>query len=239
MKLFKLVVSAGVGLAVTAALALPAAAPAGGATLVANWPMNEQSGSVMQDVSGNGLHGTIGSLIELGEATPDGSKAYRFRNAGGVTHDRLVLIPDDPRIDPGDGTFKVTWRLKTGHTHPNISQKGQAGTRGGMYKFVLSEGWPRCHFEGANGSRLAVGFIGSTNPATTVTDGKWHTVSCEKTPTGVSVTIDGITKTAKGKLGNIDNHYPMTLGGKWACDGDVVGCDYFPGVIDWVTIERS
>ena len=53
------------------------------------------------------------------------------------------------------------------------------------------------------------------------------------------LTIDGtISKFIRGTLGPINNRKPMFLGGKLYCDGTNVTCDYFAGVIDWVTLER-
>jgi hypothetical protein len=224
---------------VTAGMAMAASAPATGSELVASWQMEETSGSVMVDSTGNGLDGVIGPKVVLGEATPEGNKAYRFKGDWWVPDDeRLVQIPDDPRLDPGAGTFKVTLRVKTGALDPNITQKGQANTVGGYWKFVVKKGWPRCHFRDATGKTLAIGFVNSTNPDTKVSDGEWHTISCARTATGVQVTIDALSKFKRGSIGPIDNHFPMVIGGKLACDYVTVTCDYYAGAIDWVTLER-
>lgn len=230
---------AALAVALTAGMAMVASSPATGGELVASWQMDEVTGSVMVDSTGNGLDGAIGPLVELGEATPDGGKAYRFKGDWWVpTDDRLIQIPDDSRLDPGAGTFKVTLRVKTGALDPNITQKGQARTSGGYWKFVVKKGWPRCHFRDGNGNTLAIGFVNSTNPATKVSDGQWHTISCARTATGVQVTIDDISKFKRGSIGPIDNAFPMTIGGKLACNYTDVTCDYYAGAIDWVTIER-
>lgn len=226
-------------LVIAAGTAASSSTAASGAAYIAYYPMQEKSGTVMNDTSGNGIHGKIGSNVVLGENTRDGSLAYRFRGTSGVYDaERLVLINNRPSINVGNGPFKVSWRIKTKGQYSNVSQKGQAGTAGGMWKLVIEKGWPRCHFEDGNGNRQAIGFFNSTNPATKVADGKWHTVSCERTSTGVKTTIDGISRWKKGPLGPIDNTYPLSLGGKWACNKDKVGCDYFSGAMDWFSIER-
>ena len=230
---------AGLGVAVTSVLGFVAATPATGYELVANWQMEETSGSVMTDSSGNGFDGVIGPKVVLGEATPEGNKAYRFKGDWWIVDDeRLIQIPDDPRLDPGAGTFKVSLRVKTGALDPNITQKGQANTVGGYWKFVVKKGWPRCHFRDANHKTLAIGFVNSTNPDTKVSDGEWHTISCARTATGVQVTIDDLSKFKRGSIGPIDNDFPMVIGGKLACDYVTVTCDYYAGAIDWVTVER-
>lgn len=228
----------------TMALVAVAAAPAS-ADVRVHWDMEERSGRTMQDASGNGLDGQIGSDVEIGELTPAGTRAYRFRNDGQRTNDeRLVQIPDDDRLDPGTTTYAVTMRVKTGSRNPNIIQKGQQRTSGGMWKFVMKKGWPRCHFKDRNGKILAIGFVNSNDPDTILSDGIWHTIRCELTTTGVRVTMDygtpnAISRFKRGSLASIDNSFPLTIGGKVACNGMDVTCDYFTGAIDWVTIETG
>jgi hypothetical protein len=233
---------AAVGGAVLAVVgwALPAAAQA---VTVADWQLDESSGSVMTDSSGNGLNGTIGPDVVLHEATPTGF-GYRFKGDWWVVNDgRLVTVPDNPQLDPGSGTYAVTIRFKTGAVDPNIIQKGQANQSGGYWKLALKQGWPRCHFRDASGTTKAIGFVNDKRPETKVADGQWHTLRCERTATGVKLTIDygepdAISKFIKGSLGVIDNKRPLSLGGKLDCDGTKVTCDYFAGAVDWVTIER-
>jgi hypothetical protein len=234
--------TAAVGALAAVLTALPAAAQA---VTIGEWGMNEPQGStLMVDSSGNGLDGTIGSDVVLAEATPDGGYAYRFKGDWRIVNDnRLVTWPDDDRLDPGTGTFAVTIRLKTGALDPNIIQKGQANQAGGYWKFVLKKGWPRCHFRDQFDRTKAIGFVNDPRPETKVADNQWHTLRCERTPTGVRATINygepnAITKFIRGTIGNVNNSRPMFLGGKLDCDGSTVTCDYFAGAVDWVTIEK-
>jgi hypothetical protein len=228
---------------VTAALTwfVPAAAQA---TTILDWELNESAGStVAADSSGNGLDGAIGSDVVLHEANPTGF-GYRFKGDWWVVNpQRLVTAADDPRLDPGTQPFAVTIRFKTGALDPNIIQKGQDNQTGGYFKLAMKKGWPRCHFEYANHNTRAIGFVNDVRPQAFVADGAWHTLRCERTATGVKLTIDygspdAISKTIKGTLGTIDNSKPLMLGGKLFCDGTTVTCDYFAGAVDWVTIER-
>lgn len=215
-------------------------ASAAQADVVADWPMDEEQGStLMTDVSGNGLHGTIGPDVVLHETTPTGF-GYRFRGPWWIVNpDRLVTWEDDDRLDPGTSPFAVTVRFKTGAVDPNIVQKGQDNQTGGFWKLALKRGWPRCHFEDGNRATLATGFVNSTLPGSNVADGRWHTLRCERTASGVRLTIDGtLTRFKRGTIGQINNNAAMFLGGKLYCDGQTVTCDYFAGAIDQVTIER-
>lgn len=212
---------------------------------VGDWQMDETTGSTqMADASLNALHGTIGPDVVLHEATLTGGWAYRFRGDWWVVNDgRLVLWEDDARLDPGTEAYAVTIRVKTGAVNTNIIQKGQANQSGGYWKLEVHNGWPRCHFTDENRVIRAIGFINDVRPETKVADGDWHTLRCERTTTGVRMTIDygeptALTKFLRGTLGRVDNTRPMSLGGKVDCDVTTVTCDYYAGAVDWLTIER-
>jgi Laminin G domain len=220
---------------------VPAAAQA---MTLAEWQMNETAGSTqMVDSSGNGLNARIGSSVVLHEANPTGF-GYRFRGDWWVVNDeRLVTINDDPRLDPGTQPYAVTIRFKTGAVDANIIQKGQSNQTGGYWKLALQKGWPRCHFRDAAGTTKAIGFVNDARPATMVADNQWHTLRCERSTTGVKITVNygeptAISKFIKGTIGRVDNTRPLSLGGKLDCNGTTVTCDYLAGAVDWVTLDR-
>jgi len=234
----------GVAVGVVAGLAwfAPAAAQA---QVTADWQMDEEPGSaLMIDSSGHRIHANIGSDVVLHQATPTGW-GYRFKGAGRIVNkERLVTVPDDHRLDPRNRSYAVTIRLKTGAANPNIIQKGQANHRGGYWKLSLMKGWPSCHFEDGTGAMKATGFVHDRRPRTKVADGQWHTLRCKRTATGVRLTVDpgkatAISKFRRGTVGSINNTWPLSLGGKVACNGRTVGCDYFNGAVDWVRIESG
>lgn len=232
-------------LAGVSVFAVGVSSPAHAADLVVgDWQMDETAGStLMVDGSGNGIDLNIGSDVVLHEATPSGF-GYRFKGPWWIVNDnRLVTLPDDDRLDPGTDPFAVTIRFKTGAVDPNIVQKGQDNQTGGYWKLALKKGWPRCHFEDENHNTRAIGFVNDVRPETKVSDGQWHTLRCERTATGVKLTINygepgAISKFIKGTIGRINNTRPFTLGGKFDCDGTVVTCDYFAGAVDWLKIDR-
>lgn len=212
------------------------------AQVTADWQMNDKPGStLMIDSSGHRIHAHIGRDVVVHSAIPTGW-GYRFKgDRRTVNSERLVTVPDDDRLDPRNGSYAVTIRLKTGANNPNIIQKGQANHRGGYWKLTLDKGWPRCHFEDATGAITAAGFIRDPRPKTKVADGQWHTLRCTRTARGVTLTIDPGTATAiskfrRGTIGPINNTWPLSLGGKVACNGRTVGCDYFNGAVDWVRV---
>ena len=70
--------------------------------------------------------------------------------------------------------------------------------------------------------------------------GYWHTVRCERTPSMVTMIIDGVvTSRNRNATGNISNTRPVTIAGKGNCDQVEITCDYFSGDIDYVRIETS
>jgi hypothetical protein len=205
----------------------------GATTTVADWEMNEPAGSTtMLDSSGSNLSGTIGSAVQTGVVV-SGATGYRWsgQNKAGYHPERLVTVQSS-LLNPGTGGFAVTVRLYTGAGDQNILQKGQSRTAGGMFKIDMLRGFVICTFKGSSG-RAAIG------SRQTVWDHAWHTVRCERRSTGVTIIVDGgAPRTNAGATGNIANTKPLSIGGKAACDGTTVQCDYYVGFLDRAVVQR-
>jgi hypothetical protein len=243
------------GMAVPAVAAVLALVGQGAASaaVVADWEMNEttKTNGMVDEI--HGYVGDIGNEVRINQSTGDGGQAYQFPGPHFAPYnpEKLVLVPDDPdgagpatdsALDPGTGPYAVTIRFRTTADKPNIVQKGQNNVRGGFMKLVLKSGWPRCHFEDGQQHISAIGFVGTSVPK--VDDGRWHTLRCEETTTGVRVTLDAgtaneATKFKSGTVGNINNSRPFMIGGKLDCNRDGVTCDFFAGQLDWVKIEKG
>jgi Laminin G domain len=222
----------------TAASALigpAAAADAATARPVAFWAMNESSGArTMVDSSGHGLSGSVGGEVATGIRV-SGATGYRFSRLDPDTpppHPRhVVVVPDTAALDPGSRDYAVTVRLRTTYQFGNIIQKGQATVSGGNFKLQIPRGIVQCLFRGSSGSRLV-------SAPRTINDGGWHTVRCERTGSGLTLTIDGsVVARRSGWTGRIANSWPLSIGGKTSCDQVEVGCDYYAGDIDYVEID--
>ena len=229
-------------LTVTAALAgvLVLAAPARAAIdqPVAVWQMNETGGSVMVDSGPNHLNGTIGSHVQVGVALGGGNYAYRFPyikpNTPPPDPEHLVTVPHDSRLNPGTGNFAVELRMRTTHSFGNVIQKGQAGSKGGYWKFQQPSGKISCLFRGSLGSSA------TSSGTVRVNDGNWHTVRCERTSSSVTMWVDGVfTGRNRNATGTIANTRPVTIAGKGNCDQVTITCDYFSGDIDYVKIQTG
>ncbi|GAA3348397.1 hypothetical protein GCM10020358_66750 [Amorphoplanes nipponensis] len=218
-------------------LAPAAAADASARRPAALWEMNERPGArTMVDSSGRGLHGRIGSDVHTGT---------RVRGATGFRFDRvepdsppprpgqLATVRDAGALDPGTRPFAVTVRLRTTHKFGNIIQKGQAAAAGGNYKLQIPGGIVECVFRGSADSLLV------SSPRR-LNDGRWHTVRCARTGSGLTLTVDGSTVARRsGWTGRIANSWPVSIGGKTDCDQIDVGCDYYAGDLDYVRIDAG
>ncbi|MCU0266341.1 MAG: LamG domain-containing protein [Actinomycetia bacterium] len=228
-----LIASAAAGLLL--AVALPANAAV---STVALYEMNEPAGArTMVDSSGNGLNGSIGAAVQTGVAY-GGAVGYRWSdvkpNEPPAKPERLVLVPDNDKLDPGTSTYTVTVRYRTLERFGNIIQKGQSATVGGYFKFQAPKGIVKCLFKGSNGEQR------TASSKVPLNDGNWHTVTCKRTATQVSMWVDGVvTSRANGPTGSISNKKPLAIGGKATCDQVTITCDYFEGDIDYVKIEKG
>ena len=207
---------------------------AGGGSTVAVWQMNEPPGArTMIDSSGHGLRGSIGGEVGTGVRT-GGAVGYRFSRLEPdtpPTHPRhLVTVADNAALDPGTRDYAVTVRLRTRHHFGNIIQKGQATVAGGSFKLQIPDGIVQCLFRGSSGSVIV-------SAPRRINDGRWHVVRCERVSSGLILVIDGAVVARKaGRTGKIANSWPLSIGGKTNCDQRTVGCDYYAGDIDYVTI---
>lgn len=204
----------------------------------ASWEMNEPAGATtMVDSGPNGLHAPVDQNgLDTGFEF-DGGTGYRWPrrnpNEPPASPERVIVIPDNPNLDPLSDTYTVEIRFRTREKFGNITQKGQATTRGGQWKIQNPQGRPSCLFNGSIAR-------GATRAPTPINDNLWHTLRCVKTPTAVELWIDGVRVGRKnGAVGNIDNSTPMTIGGKINCDQISVTCDYFSGEIDYVRVYRG
>jgi hypothetical protein len=199
--------------------------------------MNEGSGaSVMRDTGAVHVNGKIGSGVQTGVHV-SGATAYRFPylrpNTPPAHPEHLVQIPDAPSVDPGTSNYSIEIRYRTTNAFGNLIQKGQAQTSGGQIKIQLPKGRPSCYFLGSAGR------VGAGGPKP-LNDGRWHVLRCVRTSSAVDFYVDGVHVGHKnGVSGNLNNSFPMTIGGKPKCDQVKVTCDYFSGDVDYLRIHKG
>ncbi|WP_432824207.1 laminin G domain-containing protein [Dactylosporangium sp. CA-092794] len=215
--------------------ATAAVAETDGGHVIARYDMNESGGTrTMTDTSGHGLDGTVGSEVLTG-VNGAGATGYRFTRLQPdtpPTHPwHLATVPSAADLNPGDRDYAVTVRLRTQYHFGNIVQKGQATVEGGNFKLQIPNGIVQCLFRGDRGTVIV-------SSRSRLNDGAWHTVRCERTGTGLALTVDGTVEARRaGRTGYIANAWPLSIGGKTACDQIDVGCDYYAGDLDYVQLE--
>jgi Concanavalin A-like lectin/glucanases superfamily len=213
-----------------AAITLGAAPAAAASTVVAQWQMNETSGTTMVDSSGHGNNGTTYNITRT-------SAGYSFN---GTTS--KVVVPNSSSLNPGTSNFSYSVKVKTSRVPPSgtdydLIRKGISTTTGGEYKLeiVYSNGIGKAFCLVKDDSGVSATVKGTTN----VTNGTLHTITCKKTSTGVILQVDGLaprTKTISGGLGAIISTAPLTIGVKTPTVTGVAG-DFYSGVMRSATIS--
>jgi Concanavalin A-like lectin/glucanases superfamily len=214
---------AGLGTAVIVGIATPASAAS---TVVAQWNM-EGSGSTMSDSSGRGHTGTLHSVT----VRQPGTSGYGY---GFTKHPAYVSVPTSSDFRPGTSNYKVSMSVKTGVVPSSsvgdydLLRVGLGSTSGGSFKVeILSNGRAFCDFRGSSGE---VSVTGGPN----VADNKWHRLSCTRSGSTVTLSVDGATYSRSGSTGSISNSSTLYIGAK---DGG--GADQYNGILDSVVITKG
>lgn len=205
------------------------------ATGTSFWGMNEPAPAAVMTDGKQGIDGTIGNEVQVSVRDGDVT-GYRWpwiakRNAE-YRPERLVIVPEDDRLDPDASRFTVAIEVNTRPGAKNIIQKGQAQTAGGFWKIETAGHEIKCVFRGA-AETLSV-LSGPIN------DGTWHTVACDLRQDRLIMRVDGSQVDVRlGSTGPINNSMPMSVGGKMNCANENVGCDYFTGMLGSVRIAKK
>jgi hypothetical protein len=195
--------------------------PASAASVtVAQWHMDETSGSVMADSVGAN-HGTLHS-VAVGRPGFAGT-AYEFNGRSSY-----VSVPSNANLNPGSRNVTVTIRMNTtrrptGTGDFDLIRKGYYSSAGGEWKVEYQpSGKATCGFKGSRGyAELTAG--------PSVSNGAWHTITCAKTASLVRLTVDGASFTKNAAVGSISNSNPVIVGA-------YPGAEFFPGRLDEAVI---
>jgi hypothetical protein len=199
------------------------------ATGLHSWSLDEDPGDgTMHD---DGSPATNGSWMNIQAGVPGLSgTAYRFDGSSRVT------VPDSASLDPGSETFTATVHVKFTRmpTDANggdydVIRKGLGSTNGGYWKLEV---YPNSAHTKANGLCQMKGtsnHIKIVGAPTSLNDGRWHTITCTKTSSDVTLTVDGTSYRKAVVIGSIANSDPLTIG------ADKFGDDAYTGDLDEVT----
>ena len=208
--------------------AMLVASPAAWAVLLkaADWQMNETSGLMMIDSSGNNNNGTPTDVLQTGST-------YVFNGSTS-----RVAVPDHASLDPQENDITLTARVVVNggsldDDSYDVVRKGFVTTEGGDYKMEIKRtadptvGKLHCFFRG---DLASVNKIANRD----IVDGNWHTLKCVKTSNSVVAKVDGRSFTNTGSAGSIANATNVMVGAKTV---DPKPDDMFDGKMDFVSIE--
>ena len=180
--------------------------------------MNETSGTAMLD----SVRGHTGTLHNVKLGLP-GFSGYAYQFNGSSSY---VSVPTASDLNPGGANITVTIHLKTTNLPPpedwDLFRKGYFDTKGGEWKMeYYPSGQASCGFKSGKDAEIIAG--------PKLNNGAWHTVTCLKTSSAISLIVDGQTFTQKVKVGSISNTAPVIIGAR-------PGAEFFKGVLDEASI---
>lgn len=203
--------------------------PARAATGSHAWGMDESPGTGTMFDSGSPA--TDGDWRNIQAGVPGSSgTAYRFDGTSRVT------VADAASLDPGTDTFTVSAKVKftTMPTNANggdfdLVRKGLGSTSGGYWKI---EAYPNSAHTKVNGlcqMKGSANHIKITGAPVSLNNNQWHTITCTKTSSNVTLTVDGTSYRKTVTIGSISNGDPLTVG------ADRMGDDAYIGDMDEVS----
>lgn len=202
------------------------------------------AGSVVADSTGH----TPGGTVRLGGTDPQPVQVIAGVSGNGIRlvqpcadrrkdcHRAVVEVPDAPVLRPvrGDIRFGASVLLTTSEVSAgsNVLQKGFSNGGDTQWKLQVdgAEGKPSCVLVGRHPTELAEAIA-----PTSVTDGTWHQVTCQRSANDLTISVDG-TEVASAIVPPgmvVDPGAPVRVGGK-NTDPDN---DQFLGAVDDVFVE--
>jgi hypothetical protein len=175
------------------------------------WRLDETSGKVAADASGNGNPGAYSSGPTLGLPGALLDPADKSIGLNGVDQ-RVIVTPTNGLLDFGTSNFTVEVWLKTAVNIEEAAISKQTLT-GPYWDVTVTDdpghvGQVRAKIYDGNVTRTVYG------PTLRVDDNKWHYVAVEyDRANGITVYVDGLSKfTAGSSPGDVTNSSPLRIG---------------------------
>jgi hypothetical protein len=178
-----------IGLITTGTTAASTLAASGGKdtapTVLASWDF-EQAGGVIKDQQTGDSNLTLSGRWSSVAGSGSDPSAVRFAASPSVA---TTTVADGQQFNPGTGSFALTvvFRATKDVTSgsPNVAQHGLFNDTGQIKVQLAPGGKAGCRIKG---DRAAYLFY---HPSANVNDNQWHTITCARSGSDVTVTFDG------------------------------------------------
>lgn len=218
-------------LTLPSACLLLAALPASASTRTVLYYNGALSGTTVPDVSGSGNNGTAHDITVSGGA-------YSYNGATSY-----IQTPASTTVNPGSSAFSYSVTINLPATlnftgDISLVRRGSSKFVGPFYKmemvFNASTGSMRleCALRDAAGRHAIVSTTGNG-----LNDGLWHTLTCSKTATTISLTKDGRTHTNSASLGNLSSTQPLNFGAEQISATEF--WEHFPGLMREIILTKG
>ena len=185
------------------------------------------TGSTMHDATGHGHDGTLHSVTTGRPGYTGSGKAFGFSG-----DPSFVSVPDSADLNPSRSSFSFTLHLNyparpsAAAEDFDVLRKGRGTSEGGSFKLeILTSGAAFCDFRGSAAD-------GSVSSSSALTTGRWHTVTCSRTSS--TVTVDGTSRTKSVSTGTISNSGSLYIGARSSSGGD-----QYRGTVDAVSVSKG
>ena len=196
-------------------------------TTVADWRF-EDTGTKLTDSSGNGNTGTLKN-VTTGVSGASG-KAFSFTKTPSY-----VTVPSKATLNPDGGNFKVSVKVNftvkpsSAVGDYTVIRKGLASNPGGSWKIeIAQDGRALCNYHKTSSKKVQI----VNGPR--LNDGKWHTITCAKTASTVTLTVDGSSYKVTKTIDSLANTDSVIIGAT-----TTAGEDQYQGKIDDITITKG
>ncbi len=163
---------------------------------IAEWKLDENTGTSAKDTSGNASTGTL-----TGGPTWIAGKFGSAVNFDG--NNDYVLVSDNAVLSPGTGDYSISARIKTSTnfatTASVVSNYGSDSMSAAALSITSAE-LPSCTL------RDQSGFGASATGTSVINDSKWHSISCVLSGANLYIYVDGVRVNTSdaSSIGNID-----------------------------------
>jgi hypothetical protein len=193
---------------------------------VAWWKLDEESGGIAFDSSGNENHGTLYNMENSDWVTGKFEGALQFDG-----WNEYILVDDDPTMDFGSGSFTISAWIKPTNSSGHIIINGTSGSGYSGKRYCLRS------YSAGSTLELAIddNITKSIASGSGLISGQWHHIVALLDTTGartkgLNIYIDGVFRgNGTNRTGNFDSPGEPVYIGKEGIDGF---WGYLPATLD-------